>query len=98
MNIDRSVALKTIDINTVIRKPVVVDIEIFNPESVNLFMDVLIHGDGLKGSSGFELKAKSSNNYELMFLPLKVGVTGGMITFLNEELGEIWYEIVMTCE
>lgn len=33
-----------------------------------------------------------------MFLPLKVGITGGMITFLNEELGEIWYELIMTSE
>lgn len=36
MNIDRSMALKTIEINTTIRKPVVVDIEIYNPEVVLL--------------------------------------------------------------
>lgn len=61
-------------------------------------MDVLIHGDGLKGNQVFDLKPKTANNYELMFLPLRTGVSGGMITFLNEELGEIWYEIVMTSE
>ena len=49
MQIDRSVAMKTIDIMTIIRNPVVVDIEIYNPEKVPLTMDVLIYGEGLKG-------------------------------------------------
>lgn len=98
MIIDRSEAMKTIDISTVVRKPVVVDIEIFNPEKMDLTMEVLIHGEGLKGENFFEIKQKSSSVYELMYLPLRVGKQVGMITFLNELLGEIWYEISMEAE
>jgi hypothetical protein len=98
MIIDRSVSLKTIDIHTAIRKPVVVDIEILNPEKIDLTMDVLVHGEWLKGEGFFQIKSHSTGVYELMFLPLKVGKYQGMITFLNELLGEIWYEIVMVCE
>ena len=61
-------------------------------------MDVLIHGEGLKGESSFSLVAKSASVFELIYLPLKVGRFNGMITFLNSKLGEIWYEIDMTCE
>jgi hypothetical protein len=33
-----------------------------------------------------------------MYLPLKIGRFMGMITFLNERLGELWYEISMQAE
>ena len=75
--------MKTIDIKTIIRNPVVIDIEIYNPEKVSMVMDVLIHGEGLKGESFFTMEPKTSAIYELMYLPLKIGRFKGMITFLN---------------
>ena len=87
--------MKMLEIQTVIRRPIVVDIEIYNPEKFDVVFDVVTAGDGLKGEKIFVVEANSSRTYELMYLPVKVGRYMGMITFLNEMLGEIWYEIGM---
>jgi len=98
MIIERSIPMKMLEIQTVIRRPIVVDIEIYNPEKFDVVFDVVTAGDGLKGEKIFVVEAKSSRTYELMYLPVKVGRYMGMITFLNEMLGEIWYEIGMSAQ
>jgi len=90
--------MKMIEVQSLIRRPVVVDIEIYNPEKFDIVFDVMIAGDGLKGDKLFVVEARSSKTFELMYLPLKVGRFLGMITFLNERLGEIWYEVGMQSE
>ena len=32
-----------------------------------------------------------------MYLPIKVGTTMGMISFLNETYGEIWHNLILNC-
>ena len=36
--------------------------------------------------------------YELMFSPLKPYIEKGSIAFVNEKLGEIWYELRLISE
>lgn len=51
--------------------------------------------------SGDNLLSVGSNgtgNYELVYSPFSVGRQRGSIAFVHETLGEIWYELSMTCE
>jgi hypothetical protein len=47
LDIDRSDAVEHIEINTQVRKAMMVDLAIYNPESVELSMEVLLQGEGL---------------------------------------------------
>jgi hypothetical protein len=42
--------------------------------------------------------ANATSSYELMYSPFTLGRQRGSISFIHETLGEIWYELSMTCE
>jgi hypothetical protein len=60
--------------------------------------EVIIQGEGLSGESSFSVSPKSTCNFELMYLPVKIGNSIGMISFLSPNLGEIWYNLFLTGE
>lgn len=52
----------------------------------------------MKGDNSLYVGANSVGSYDLIYSPLVVGRARGSIAFINEILGEIWYELSMTCE
>ncbi len=70
----------------------------YNPESQIMNFEVIVQGEGLSGESLFSVSSKSTANFELMYLPVKIGNSIGMISFLSPNLGEIWYNLFLTGE
>jgi hypothetical protein len=47
----------------------------------------------LLGDAALSLEPKSIGTYSLIYSPLKSGVGEGTIGFLNERVGEFWYDL-----
>lgn len=50
------------------------------------------------GENSLIVPSNSVGSYDLIYSPFVVGRSRGSIAFINEVLGEIWYELSMTCE
>jgi hypothetical protein len=50
------------------------------------------------GNGSMQIGPKTNKTYELYYLPLKVGRAKGTLSFVNEQLGEIWYNLNLICE
>lgn len=53
------------------------------------------NGEGLIGDSAFSLEPKTVGTYNLIFSPLAAGDYQGTIGFLNERVGEFWYDLTL---
>ncbi|EGR27619.1 hypothetical protein IMG5_193180 [Ichthyophthirius multifiliis] len=89
---------KIIDLTTFIRQAVTFDIEIYNNLPQQAIFDVVINGDTLFGNQYLQIEAKQTAKYSLLYQPNIVGRSKGSIAFINENLGEIWYELSLNCE
>lgn len=89
---------KTLELKSFIRKAVGVDISLENPLDDPITFEVFYNGEGLLGESSFQVDPKKIGIYELIFSPLKTGHFTGTIGFLNEKVGEFWYDLVLSCE
>jgi len=89
---------KTLELKSFIRKAVGVDISLENPLEDPITFEVFYNGEGLLGESAFQVEPQKTGVYELIFSPLKTGYYTGTIGFLNEKVGEFWYDLVLTCE
>ncbi|KAL4497051.1 hypothetical protein ABPG72_002207 [Tetrahymena utriculariae] len=98
LNTESPPCQKKIDMITTLRKAIAFDIEITNPSNETANFEVFIEGDGLVGVPYMQIPPKSSQMYELFFLPLKVGKQQGSIAFVSDHLGEIWYELNLVAE
>lgn len=50
------------------------------------------------GDQSFSIEPKSLATYNLIFSPLQAGALTGNIGFLNEKVGEFWYDLSLTAE
>lgn len=50
------------------------------------------------GDPTFSLEPKSVGTYNLIYSPLAAGSSIGNIGFLNEKVGEFWYDLNLTAE
>ena len=50
------------------------------------------------GDQSLSIEPKSLATYNLIFSPLQAGVFQGNIGFLNEKVGEFWYDLSLTAE
>jgi len=98
MNTDRPKCEKTYEMNTFVRKSLAFTIEISNPLRESVTMEVVIEGEGLIGSPTFTLLPLQTSTYQLIFLPLKAFKAKGSVAFIQEKLGEIWYEMNLNSE
>ena len=89
---------KTLELKSYVRKAVGVDIFLENPLEDPIVFEVFINGEGLLGEPTFQVEPKRTEIYELIFSPLKTGHFTGTIGFLNEKVGEFWYDLVLMCE
>lgn len=98
VNTDRPAKERMIELVSTIRKATQFEIEIMNPLDEEVTYEVIIDGEYLMGNGKFEISPKSSKIYELLFIPLKVFRGKGSIAFINEKLGEIWYELSLIAD
>ena len=87
-----------IDISAPLRKVVAVEIPISNPASDDLEFAVYINGEALLGDEAITVAPGATAMYELLYSPLRAGVTHGSVAFVNPVAGEFWYELRMTAE
>lgn len=52
----------------------------------------------MHGKDNFTIFPSETGFYELIYSPIKVGRRKGMITFIQENLGEVWYELNLVAE
>lgn len=60
--------------------------------------NVLLVGEGLLGEPSIKLGAHETASYELVYSPLLPGSTEGSITFINDDIGEFWYRLLLTAD
>ena len=58
--------------------------------------EVTLEGDGLIGTPVFELGPGASGTYDILYSPITPGKQKGSITFVDEKVGEFWYELDLT--
>jgi len=83
----------TLEVCTFVRKAVAVEITLQNPLDIPVEFDVHLQGHGLLGESRFLLPPKQEGSYQLVYSPLVHGNEQGSISFVNEDIGEIWYKL-----
>lgn len=69
-----------------------------NPLSKKLSFQVLKCGQYLEGDDTIEIEANQKFNYELLFKPKQVGHFRGSLIFVNDEIGEFWYDLKLSSE
>ena len=87
-----------IDLKAVIRKATTAEISLNNPLNEPITFEVFYSGEGLIGDSTLSLEPKSTGTYSLIYSPLKAGSTEGTIGFLNERVGEFWYDLKLAAD
>ena len=85
----------TIDLKAFIRKATTAEISLNNPLNEPITFEVFYSGDGLIGDATLSLEPKSIGTYSLIYSPLKPGASQGTIGFLNERVGEFWYDLTL---
>jgi hypothetical protein len=55
--------------------------------------EVVLEGEGLIGSPVFALGPGASGSYDILFSPITPGKQLGSVTFVDEKVGEFWYEL-----
>lgn len=66
-----------------------------NPLNEPITFEVFYSGEGLFGDSSVSIEPKSVGVYNLIFSPLQAGEFTGTIGFLNEKVGEYWYDLYL---
>lgn len=89
----------TIDLKAFIRQATSAEISLSNPLNEPITFEVFYNGEGLIGDSAFSLEPKSVGTYNLIYSPLISGAAyQGTIGFLNEKVGEFWYDLNLQAE
>lgn len=87
-----------IDLKAFIRKATTAEISLNNPLNEPITFEVFYQGDGLLGDPTLSLEPKTIGTYSLIYSPLRPGVSEGTIGFLNEKVGEFWYDLNLAAE
>lgn len=82
----------------IIRKATSAEISLSNPLNEPITFEVFFSGDGLLGDATLSLEPKSTGTYSLIFSPLKPGILEGTVGFLNERVGEFWYDLRLSAD
>ena len=98
MVVDSPGPTETLNLATVIRKPIAFDIQLQNPLEESIVFEVFIDGKDLIGENHLYVEPKSVQQYELIFMPLSIFKASGTVGFLHKKLGEIWYDLRLQSE
>ena len=95
---ERAGARGELTLKAEIRKTVACEITLHNPLEEALTFEAILEGEGLLGEPVISIPPKKTVNYELSFLPLKVFSERGSVSFVNERVGEIWYDLTLSSQ
>ena len=95
---ESSKAEKSIEMSCYVRKTCHHEIELNNPIDKDVLYKVAMNGEGVNGSSSIMVPANSTKKYTLNFMPLYIFKDKGTIAFINDELGELWFEVMLIAE
>lgn len=98
INTDKPRSEKTIELSTHVRKTLAFEIVIANPLKEALTYEIAIEGEALTGDTLLNVPGLQSSVYELRFTPLRAFKGRGSLAFIQEKLGEIWYELLLSSE
>jgi len=84
-----------VTLTSYIRQGISFEIELENPLDEIVVFKVYIEGKGLLGPDQLLFEPQQAKTYTLIFQPLEKFTSTGSITFINEKLGEIWYELIL---
>ena len=93
MNVKKPLPERAIQISAVLREVVAIEINLKNPLNQMIQFTVNIIGDGLFGEEYIVLDPLEIKTYTLHFSPTKIGQHTGSIFFINEIVGEFWYQL-----
>lgn len=82
-----------IEVETNAREGSSLSISLTNPLSHAVDLDVILVGKGLLGDSIFHIEPNTTGVYELLFLVLLPSEQNGSVTFINQDIGEFWYQL-----
>ena len=88
----------SIDLKAIIRKATSAEISLSNPLNEPITFEVFYSGEGLIGDATLSLEPKSIGTYSLIYSPLKTMISEGTIGFLNERVGEFWYDLHLAAD
>lgn len=98
INTDKPRCEKTFDLSTFVRKTLAFDITLRNPLKETLTYEIAIEGEGLTGETLFQIGPLQTSVYELRFTPLRAFKGKGSVAFIQEKLGELWYDLNLISE
>lgn len=98
LKVESSKFERHLDMTTYSRKAVVQEIELENPINENVNFKVSIDHDNLSGHSTVAVLARSVTRYQLTFLPLSEFKEKTSVTFMNQKIGDVVYEIQLESE
>ena len=93
VHVESPLADQAIDMQTVARKACSAGITLVNPLDEEIVFDVVCEGDGVSGPARFALPPAGEATYELMYAPLISKTHRGSVAFLNDRVGEFWYQL-----
>lgn len=70
-----------------------VEIQVENPLDEPIEFDVIHDGDGLLGDPLLLLAPKEVRVYQLIYSPLQAGSAKAAVSFINDKVGEFWYDL-----
>lgn len=88
----------TLEITSFVRKAAAVEITLVNPLDQPVEFDVSLQGHGLLGEPRFVLEAQETASYELIYSPLIAGNIEGSVSFVNDQVGEVWYQLSLSAQ
>ena len=98
MNTDRPKCERNFEMNTFVRKALAFTLDVTNPLRETITYEIAIEGEGLTGPGTFTLYPLQTATYEAIFLPLRSFKSKGSIAFMQEKLGEKWYQLSLVSE
>lgn len=84
------------EVSSVVRKESYLEIPIENPYNESLEYHVKIRGNNLSGSTSFTIAPRTTEMYELRYLPLNVHDEDGTVSFTNSKAGELFCKVQMS--
>ena len=98
VNAENPPSERTVPLKAKARTAVAADITIVNPLDTVITFEVIMQGEGLLGAPSVALQPQESAVYELIYSPLVAGQMSGGLIFVNDEIGEFWYELQLESE
>ncbi|KAJ3220965.1 Cilia- and flagella-associated protein 47 [Clydaea vesicula] len=84
-----------ISLTVQVRKSIDFQLKLTNPLLTKIEYQVELSGKNLKGDSFVKLEYDEEKLYNLSYVPMVPQKSTGFVKFLNEEIGEFWYELAL---